>query len=397
MKLIKNTSGVSLPLAIGLLLLLFIISVTASELVIRALRSARTIEASDKAYYAAEAGIEDALYELSNHAAGYTTPELTHTDVRTADFTENVEWNSQWEIDSFGESTCDGFDAWTGGINPTFCGHLTRGQKVLISFYNDNRGPTSLPDNQIETQDEDIQKIVPTSFQLQLRLPPNLVTDNNLSSLEIDNDRDFNGNPSNSLNEDPAGSTGSCGDDNDCDGLENEDSDKDLVLLWKLIDEDGKTFTPLRGCITDPNSHPSHPTQPNSSICEEDFSSNGTYLSVSFDNNTIGVIDDTNPSTANTYNSISYFLSSTVTSDSKVQLELQIIAPMEAYSTDSNTMIPIPFYEYGIEYDASGNILPDPFFTLRSDGIFRNFKQSIITKVLPETTTRLLDLTVIQQ
>ena len=68
---IPDNKGVSLPLVIGLMLLLVTITTTVNELVIRSLRAARQIEASDKAYFAAEAGIEDALYELSTHGAGY--------------------------------------------------------------------------------------------------------------------------------------------------------------------------------------------------------------------------------------------------------------------------------------------------------------------------------------
>ena len=83
LKLTKNIKGVSLPIIIGLILLLFIVSVAVNELIVKNLKAMQRVEASNRAYLAAEAGLEDALYELTPHSAGYETRKLdSRTDFR---------------------------------------------------------------------------------------------------------------------------------------------------------------------------------------------------------------------------------------------------------------------------------------------------------------------------
>ena len=103
MRIVKSIKGVSLVLVTGLIALLMISTASINQLIINTSQNVRRIEASNKAYMAAEAGLEDALYELAPHFAGYQTPPLDDPDqtaVRTIDFGGDIQWESKWEIES---------------------------------------------------------------------------------------------------------------------------------------------------------------------------------------------------------------------------------------------------------------------------------------------------------
>jgi len=131
----KNNKGVSLPLVIGLVLILMLASVAANEMIIRTLRSVSQIESADRAYFAAEAGIEDALYELSPHFAGYETPDIPTSrpadtdDARKDVFDSSLNWENRWEIGSHTTDTCDPVE-WP---DYELCGRIYENQKLAIS------------------------------------------------------------------------------------------------------------------------------------------------------------------------------------------------------------------------------------------------------------------------
>jgi hypothetical protein len=188
-------------------------------------------------------------------------------------------------------------------------------------------------------------------------------------------------------------------DDNDCDGLEDEDSKEDPVILWKLIDDTGRTFQPLRGCQNDPI-HSSHPGDANATICEKNFSLpvNGYEVSALLSDQDKGFDDKDD-----TIKTLQTFLADYSAGDTKsLQMEILVAAPLDAVNQANESKIPLPYLEYGIQYSASdasgGNAeLPSTFFAIKSDGYYQDFKQSITTNVVPRATTRLLDLTIIQQ
>ncbi|MDH5597238.1 MAG: hypothetical protein OEY44_03980, partial [Candidatus Peregrinibacteria bacterium] len=264
----------------------------------------------------------------------------------------------------------------------------------------------------VNEQVADIGTLSVSNFVLKLRLPKEVVLDNGLTTLRIDNDRDL-GSSSESgpeailgLNEDgpemysyPQNSCdyskGRNVDDDDCDGKEDEDSQHDPVVLWKMIDDTGRSFQPLRGCKTYGTPHPSH-NDTNSSLCEMDFVNAGNgELSVTLSGLADKGYDNEDP--IGVYSTLQDFLGSYSIADSrKLQMELLIVAPMEAIDADGKR-VPIPYYEYGLSYNAGGDIIPSTFFSIKSDGYYRDFKQSITTNVVPRETTRLLDLTIIQQ
>ncbi|MDH5596807.1 MAG: hypothetical protein OEY44_01775, partial [Candidatus Peregrinibacteria bacterium] len=192
MRLTRDNRGVSLPLVIGLTMLLVLITTTLNELVIRALRSAHQIEASDRAYFAAEAGIEDALYELSAHSAGYETQaSLGEADVRSDDFTQNVLWANEWEIKNKGLNDCAQMDDWEAGFLPGYCGRLFGGQKLIINLFADDALSVGVGTSAVNETVADIGTLSVSNFVLKLRLPKEVVLDNGLTTLRIDNDRDL--------------------------------------------------------------------------------------------------------------------------------------------------------------------------------------------------------------
>lgn len=409
MKFKLDNRGVSLALTIGLMLLLVAMTAAINELVIRALRSAHQIEAADKAYFAAEAGVEDALYELSAHEAGYETPDLGDSDVRSDDFTQTVTWNNEWEVKNKGLNSCIAFDSWET-VTPNYCGRMVRNEKLVLNFFSDNTDAvTGINVNDINTNSPIIiNAIDPSGLTITIRPPKSVVDDNNLTSLNIDNDGDFGVSAETGpegiagLNEDghpdfgygtaicPYSAERAINDD-DCDGREDEDSQEDPVILWKLVTDSGRSFQPLRGCKEDAE-HFSHTGHPNAMLCEKNFIDQGNdELSI-----TITGSDEGYDSGINDFSTLDAFLVAAATGNNKVQMELLVVAPME--TIDLGTLIPIPYYEYGIQFTGGlEDEIPSSYFSIRSDGYYKDFKQSITTNVVPRATTRLLDLTIIQR
>ncbi len=372
-----------------------------SELVSEALQSSRQIESSDRAYFAAEAGVENALYELSGHQSGYGTPPLDELEVRQDDFNGGVRWANQWSVDSYTKDGCLEND-WQNGFSPTLCGKLKAGQKLQLSLFNDVANPNNVDVNQVGVSDAAIERLNLNQLEIKFRLPKNVVSNSGLNELQIDNDEDYNKMTGEGANED--GDAGTYGtnpcdysgnvevDDNDCDQREDEDSPEDPVIIWRVADETGRSFQPLRGCKGD-DPHPDHNAE-NAGLCEKNFANEGDgELSVGLN------LSDRGWTADGTIQTFQEFIDDTAL-NSTLQMELLLVAPMVAINTQDppeERQIAIPYYEYGIAYDAGFSEIPDPFFTIRSEGYFRDFKQSITTRVLPGQTTRLLDLTIIQQ
>ncbi len=391
----NSRRGVSLPLVTGLVALLMVSSAAANELVIRNMQSVQRIEASNRAYLAAEAGIEDALYELSPHFAGYQTQPFGDSDVRSNIFDESGDacdagdggdWCNEWVIESR-----SGQNNWEGKFFPK--------QKLIIQLYNDNNnsneGFNAINDGPFSANE--IQALNNLGvFKITFRMPDDVIEN---GKLFIDNDQDG------LLNEDPEGApnpincfidedTGALAnpEDHDCDGLVNEDSRYDPVILWKLTDGGDKSLIPIKGCM-EINDNPG--TQP----CEDDFGPTSSPLynegayAVLINQNTDGVNEKGEiESTNNFISRATDFV--TGSPNAKIQFEFLIIAPME--HIQGITRVEIPYFEYDV-YSSNSTDIPYPYFSIKSDGYYRQFKQSITSTVTPKTTTPLFDFTIIQQ
>ena len=367
-----------MPLAIGFVSLLMITSVAVNELIIKALRSANQIEAADRAFFIAEAGVEDALYELSPHFGGYQTPNLginpDDENVRKLDFGGSVRWKSAWTIRSHEDVS-----------NGTIMGEILSGQKLIISLFNDANGNVTKSKNEINVPDpiNDIQTLTSVgnlsiTFQVPESVRSNIAFNGGLA---IDNDGDQ------LVNEDGIENTGTCvglsPNDWDCDGKDNEDSHEDPVIYWKLMDDSGRTLSPIKGCLgeTD-NTFP----MDGSELCEKNFTSPDIFMTLP--SSAEGITDEGDPQT------ISDFISGSG-DKTKLQMEFLIVAPMQQADEAANSKVEIPYLEYTMVTDDPN--LPLPYFTIKSDGYYRDFKQSINTVVTPKTAVPLFDFTIIQQ
>ena len=368
-----------------------------STLVIRSLKASAEIEASDKAYFAAEGGMEDALYELSAHSAGYETAPLQSKEVRNDRFSEKAEWRNEWELKGKGQSNCLEND-WENNFLPTICGTLGEEEKLVISLFNDKAEGLDIKTNKINIAAANVQKININLLEIKFRVSKKTIEENLLAAIYIDNDKDYK--EGIGLNEDSGTmpptpcdySNGLPVADNDCDQKEDEDSPEDPVLIWKVIDNQGNAFQPLRGCKNDPP-HPSH-NQINAGLCEKNFVDQGNNeLSLSLNESDLGIVQSKDPNKEGAVMSLVDFIAAS-NPESPLQIEILQVAPMKTINDQKEVLI--PFYEYGIQYDADEGI-PNPYFLLKTDGYFQNYKQSITAKVVPGTTTRLLDLAIIQQ
>ena len=396
----------------GLVSLLILASLATNEMVIRTIRSVRNIVAADIAYFTAEAGMEDALYELSARFSGYETspvePDMnctsgTKTNARCVSFNEPGygKWESQWDIISHQNTA--------GILQDSFLPN----DKLIISLYNDtsNSPPSSI--HSINTDANKVEMLDLTTFTITFKIP----NPSNVAKLCMDNDGDLEQSTKsgsadcqgiNGLNEDgkwnKSGSDllkGYCSNtpgklsfDYDCDGRENEDSDRDPVILWKITDNEGSTLTPKpTWCI---NEDPKETGANGSQICEMNFSSDGDgYFTLAFEPLDLEGINSANGEILK----VSEFLNGLeLKGDVKAQFEFIYVAPKSFVDlkTVNASKVPISKIEYKVDYTGDG-IIPSPYYTIHSDGWFGNQKQSITTKITPKTTVPLFDFTIIQQ
>jgi hypothetical protein len=380
---IKNSrQGVSLPIATGMVTLLIVASLAANELIIRTLQSVRSVEASSRAYYAAEAGTEDALYELSPHLPGYQTPSINANDDRKdvfdtkgnldkcSDIGTNSRWANCWDIESR-----SGVNAWSGT--------MTKDQKLIISLYKDNSSATTVNNaiNATQIQPNDIVNLRPSNFSITFSV---MADEDSGSYIHIDNDQDGQ------VNEDGPGtgpnkSSATCAnpDDADCDGKVDEDYSGMPLILWKLTDNTGHSLIPKSGCMD-------HNIKNNGSqLCESNFIADNTRNFVAtLDSGYTGINELGDEET------ISNFISSS-SDDSRMQFEFLIVAPMEYVNQNNQKKQPFDSIQYDVNSDSAD--IPYPYFDIKSDGYYGTYKQSIDTRIFPSTSVPLFDFTIIQQ
>ncbi len=396
---IPPNKGVSLPLVIGLVSLLMVASVATSELIVRSVKSARNVEAADRAYFAAEAGIEDALYELAPHYAGYETPALDNAAVRKDDLFKSgaqAKWENNWSVLSRTATL-------------PYSGQLLAKQKLIVSLFTDDSGKgidaNKIDDTAFDTAN--ISTFFPADLTITFRVPFDSSGDYSSAfdnGLQIDNDGDLGSSINgptgiNGLNEDGllVDDTGACGvgkppADADCDGRENEDSPEDPVIYWKFSDDQNHSLIPIKGCL---NEDPASGLPVGSQICEKNFTDDGTYLSVTLNGNVEGINENNVPE--NILQFLNRIRVLPAGDRSKLQVEFFTVAPMEQAFAEGGVpkKQPIPYFEYMV--NSSEPSMPLPLYTLKSDGYYQDFKQSITTTVMPKTSAPLFDFTIIQQ
>lgn len=372
-------------MAMGLIVIIMVATAIMNEMIIHSMQSVRRIEYSNKAYLAAEGGLEDALYELSAHYAGYETKD------RVYDFnsTNNIEWKNNWSIISRSNT-----NEWPTIKNSE---KFYKNQKLIIPLYYDSSGDNNnIINNNINTANAEINKQNISYFSITFSIPEDVFDGN--EGLRIDNDGDYLGEANTGINEDGADDThtgipgidycnspNAAAEDYDCDGLIDEDSEEDPVIMWQLSDGKSRKLIAKKGCITDNNG---------SQICEKDFNSISGEHSITLNENNIGINEN------NEEESIKNFINDIFNKNDKAKLSFEfiIVAPMEHIGTSgsvNNRRRTIPYINYKVS--SNSDHIPYPYFKIESDGIYNNFKQSISSYVTPKTTIPLFDFTFIQQ
>jgi len=384
LKIGHSRKGVSLPLVTGLVTLLMVASLAANELIIRTIRSVRSVEASSRAYFAAEAGIEDGLYELTPHLAGYETPSLDTDDVRKdvfdkkggldkcSDIGKSIRWANCWDIES-------------RGTEAKWSEKMFKDQKLVISLYRDGNNVTE-GNNAINTTaipPSEISNLRPSNFSIKFWIPTDEPA---MAAMRIDNDQD-GGTP----NEDgPNDDDIEClknPEDFDCDDKVDEDSAEDPVILWKLTDDNGRSLIPLKGCL---EPKPNAISNETSEICERDFIVSNGNFTAKLDSDYYGLNELGQKET------IRSFIETPNDITRRMQFEFLIVAPME-YVNQQSKKQPIQNISYEVDSGDGVTVIPYPYFNIRSDGYYGNYKQSITTRITPKTSVPLFDFTIIQQ
>lgn len=123
---LRDKRGSVMVIALGITAILITMAITISAVALMAFRSTGDIARANQAYYAAEAGIEEALYHLAGHKAGFQ---------ESAQYTlSNNKSNYNWRIDSrLSELPESGKGS---GANANF-NFLPRNSKLVISLFND--------------------------------------------------------------------------------------------------------------------------------------------------------------------------------------------------------------------------------------------------------------------
>lgn len=382
--LASNTKGVSLPIVVGLVSAFVLGILGIHSLVINQLRFTQRIESSNQAYFMAEAALEDALYELSARKAGYETPNLNNSESRK--FNSGL-LNYEWSIQSRkGEAELSG--------------KLLFGDRFTLNLFTDNHQISSKKVGAINDSFFQKSKIntlrVFSDLRIYFSIPENLIAN---VPLQIDNDQDFSLNSTNGLNEDLPGESnvGFCANnplDDDCDGQIDEDHPENIVISWKLTDGKNRFLIPKKGCLSD---------GVGSEICEKDFRPN--EYKVALDHSKMGIDQSNNEVSIGEFirRTIDGFSSAdpkqNVISDpnAEVKMNFVVTSPLEHIDLVNQKKIKIPHIIYSVESRAvDGAKIPNPFFTIYSDGYSGGLKQSLSTQVKPEEGNSLSDFTLIQ-
>lgn len=171
MKIFKKQKGSSLVISLGIMSLLLILSGAVMATIFRSVHLTNNVANSNKAYFAAESGLEEALYELSNHLSGFETSSGT-TFTNNAKYDYEIEYqNTTGRIPRTGEGNSPNHTDWnkiaykgTYNLN-LFYDNSTKGNKTkydctsdCTNIVNPSAGTLELhvqtPNSEVLTNDE---------------------------------------------------------------------------------------------------------------------------------------------------------------------------------------------------------------------------------------------------
>ena len=159
----QKTKGSSLVVALGLMSLLLILGGAVMTTIFRSAHLTNNVANANKAYFSAEAGLEEALYELSNHLAGFEAED-------SLAFSNNAKYDYTIEYHGDADSVIPRPDA---GNSPsdTNWNKITYKETFNLNLFYDK----SLLDNQTNydctINCDDIENAKPTTLNLYVRTP----------------------------------------------------------------------------------------------------------------------------------------------------------------------------------------------------------------------------------
>lgn len=110
LNVVKNRKGSALLVALLVMGVLMAISLALSSLILREIRSTKETIDSGRAYYAAESGIEKALYGLHNNLPGWETKEKKFVPLKISDDNQTV---AEYRVDN----TCSAYPCLDGSYD----------------------------------------------------------------------------------------------------------------------------------------------------------------------------------------------------------------------------------------------------------------------------------------
>lgn len=123
LNILKNKEGTALLVALLVMGVLIAVSLALSTLIFREARVTRGVLDAGKAYYAAESGVEVALYNLNNKLAGWETPQKGFVPLKIDDVFDAV---AELKVDN----TCNAYPCFDVGFDPN-----TVNEEGLKVFY----------------------------------------------------------------------------------------------------------------------------------------------------------------------------------------------------------------------------------------------------------------------
>ncbi len=345
--ILGSQEGASLVIALGVTTLLVIMALGVNKALISSLRGAGKIEGASAAYFTAEAGLEEALYDIAVHDSGYEVDPLIHGTYSEVNFDQNAS-RAAWKIKSLPAANPPGSNIYIipepgeGNASNKDYNIINLSNPLSLSLFVDIALPGSLASN--------LQKVTPNTFDLYLQIPDGFRND--LANLEVDNDGDG------LFEEDDLPYTV----DNDGDSLIDEDPINDAVVNWSVtgVDSSGGQLI-LRPVFISP-----------AEITEREIHKN--MITALFEENTGGEYKSSLTG-AFIPKSFRDFVGSVVENP---VFKVSVIANLLDSSQNK-----IPYLEYKIVYRVnSGSLpIPNPQMQIISDGFAGNFKQSVEAKI----------------
>jgi len=380
-----NQKGISIYIAMGFMTTIILISLGVSSVIISFLSGSGNIEIMNQSFFAAEGGMEDALYDLSDHFLGY---ENTQHQV-SEKFSDTNNTNYSWEINSLLPFD-DELNAYvippkgegSSVISPNW-NILRLGGRAVISLFIDESIPKSLVRDCVKIDNPtncDIRSISDVAHFGLVDIAVKIRARN--KDLNITEIEDNEISEESSMSDDTILTWGFVGlDKTDYSKYisirENAKYKKSISGNLKITRDYSNSTEIYESKINNHTSIDDYLIIDSTDLTPQGSYTKGSRISSGIDHK-------------NNYSTINSFLSNSLIH--RPQFILTLVSSLFDNSVDNSA---IPFIEYQVLLK-SNNPLPNEYFLIKSKGFSGGFEQSIITKYKPQSSTPLLDFAIFQ-